>query len=195
MQCAADLGFVDAFDDYKRSMREFSDKNMSLMIMKARFSQSVCCLFPFPPGPLNAIYRIPHLISSVFGHVLTRGPSQTMAEMDSSSWRCKFLQLLQTRLVMNIHSKFGVTHTKLRNKIDPIQVHKMAVVETEQKRLDREAGLARNRKKRKFGRDNTAADDPLIPNSPDSPDSESLDFQQYAQDLIRQAQNFERRRR
>jgi hypothetical protein len=96
---------------------------------------------------------------------------------------------------MNIHSKFGVTHTKLRNKIDPIQVHKMAVVETEQKRLDREAGLARNRKKRKFGRDNTAADDPLIPNSPDSPDSESLDFQQYAQDLIRQAQNFERRRR
>lgn len=84
-------------------------------------------------------------------------------------------------------SKFGVTHTKLRNKIDPIRVHKMAVVGMEQKRLDREAGLARSRKKRKFGEDDTAAANPPIPNSPDSPDSESPDFRQYAQDLIQQA--------
>lgn len=135
---------------------------------------------PFPLGSLNIIYRIPHLLSSVFGHVLTRGPSQqTMAEMDSLSWRCIFLRSLPTRLVCErAFSKFGVTHTKLRNKIDPIRVHKMAVVGMEQKRLDREANLARNRKKRKSGEGNTAAADPLIPNLPHSPDSESLDFQQ-----------------
>lgn len=84
-------------------------------------------------------------------------------------------------------SKFGITHTKLRNKIDPIRVHKMAVVGMEQGRLDRAASLARNRQKRKFGEDNTAANPP-IPNLPDSPDSETPDFQRYARDLIQQAQ-------
>lgn len=48
MRCRADLGFMDAFDDYKRSMGEFSDENMSLAVMKAKFSQSVCHLFPPP---------------------------------------------------------------------------------------------------------------------------------------------------
>ena len=48
MRCTADLGFMDEFDDYKRPMGEFFDENMSLTIMKARFLQSVCRLFPFP---------------------------------------------------------------------------------------------------------------------------------------------------
>jgi hypothetical protein len=64
----------------------------------------------------------------------------------------------------------------------------MAVVGIEQKRLDREAGLARNHQKRKFGEDNTAAANPPIPNLPDSPDLEPPNFQQYAQELIQQAQ-------
>ena len=51
--CKADLGFMDAFDDYKRPRGEFSDENMSLAMMKLRFSKAVrshsfyFLLFPF----------------------------------------------------------------------------------------------------------------------------------------------------
>jgi hypothetical protein len=84
-------------------------------------------------------------------------------------------------------SNFGITHTKLRNKIDATRVHKMAVVGMEQKRVDGEAGLTRNRKKRKFGEDNTAETNPPNPDSPDSLNPDIMDFREYANNLIRQA--------
>lgn len=48
MRCKADLSFMDAFDDYKRSRGEFSDKNMSLDMMKLRFSDAVSHFFLLP---------------------------------------------------------------------------------------------------------------------------------------------------
>ena len=67
----------------------------------------------------------------------------------------------------------------------------MAVVGMELKRVDREAGLARNRKKRKFGMDNTATADPppTNPYLPDNADSDTTEFHQYADNLIREAQD------
>jgi hypothetical protein len=47
MRCKADLGFLGAFEDYKRSQREFSDDNMSLELMKQRFAEAVCYLSTF----------------------------------------------------------------------------------------------------------------------------------------------------
>lgn len=87
-------------------------------------------------------------------------------------------------------SNFGITHTKLRNKIDAVRVHKMAVVGMALKCVDREAGLARNRKKRKFGMDDTMPSD-LLPTNPDLPngmDSDDTEFRQYAENLIREAE-------
>lgn len=84
-------------------------------------------------------------------------------------------------------SNFGITHTKLRNKIDPIRVHKMAVVGMQQKREDREAGIVRNRKKRQFGEDTSAQSTPG--SAAPSPEVElTEDFRQYAEDLIQDAQ-------
>lgn len=57
--------------------------------------------------------------------------------------------------------------------------------------MDREAGLAHNRKKRKFGMDNTATADPppTNPYLPDNADSDTTEFHQYADNLIREAQD------
>ncbi|KIJ99353.1 hypothetical protein K443DRAFT_679974 [Laccaria amethystina LaAM-08-1] len=68
----------------------------------------------------------------------------------------------------------------------------MAVVGMELKRVDREAGLARNHKKRKFSMDDTAPSDPppSLPN-PDllnSTDSNDTEFHQYVENLIREAE-------
>jgi hypothetical protein len=41
MRCRADLRFMEAFDDYKHSRKEFSDTNMSLALMKQKFIESV----------------------------------------------------------------------------------------------------------------------------------------------------------
>ena len=80
MRCKADLGFMDAFDDYKRSRGEFSDENMSLAMMKLRFSEVVSHSFYFL-SESKEFFRIPHSISSVSGHALTRTPSlPTMGE-------------------------------------------------------------------------------------------------------------------
>jgi hypothetical protein len=83
-------------------------------------------------------------------------------------------------------SNFGITHTKLRNKLDALKVHKTAVIRMEQQRADREAGLARNRKKRKFGDDNTTPTD--ISSTTDSLDSIPMEFSEYAAILIQQAE-------
>jgi hypothetical protein len=60
----------------------------------------------------------------------------------------------------------------------------------EQQRADREAGFARNRKKRKFGKDNTTAADLPPPGSSttDSQDPEPTEFLQYAVNLIQRAE-------
>ncbi|KAF8964938.1 hypothetical protein BDZ97DRAFT_2074991 [Flammula alnicola] len=123
MRCTADLGFMDAFDDYKRSREN---------VMK------------FSTGYPLDLQLFGHLAMHIFAVV-------------ANSAGCE-----------RAFSNFGITHTKRRNKIDAIRVHKMAVVGMEQKRVDQEAGLARNRKKRNL-------------------ESESMDFRQYAENLIQQA--------
>ena len=77
MCCKADLGFMDAFDDYKRLRGEFSDENMSLAMMKLRFSEVVSHSFYFL-SQSKEFFRIPHSISSISGHALTRTLSLPM---------------------------------------------------------------------------------------------------------------------
>jgi hypothetical protein len=83
MRCRADLGFMDAFEDYKRSRREFSDDYMSLVLMKRRFADAVCyfkfisCIQKSDSIPT---YRIFQLISNASGHALTRVPSLVMMD-------------------------------------------------------------------------------------------------------------------
>jgi len=88
-------------------------------------------------------------------------------------------------------SNFGITHTKLRNKLDALRVHKTATVRMEQQRTDREAGLAHNHKKRKFGEDGTTATDLPASDSgsiaTDNLDSPPAEFRQYAANLIQRA--------
>ena len=43
-----------------------------------------------------------------------------------------------------VFSNFGITHTKLRNKLNAEKVHKSSVVRMEIKRVQRDNGLARN---------------------------------------------------
>jgi hypothetical protein len=63
----------------------------------------------------------------------------------------------------------------------------MAVIGMQQKREDQEAGIARNRKKRRFGEDTTASSPPG--SAPLNPEVElAEDFCQYAEDLIQDAQ-------
>lgn len=85
---------------------------------------------------------------------------------------------------------FGITHTKLRNKLDALKVHKTATVRMEQQRADREAGLARNRKKRKFSDNDTTATDfpPSDSTATDTLDSQPAEFHQYAANLIQRAE-------
>jgi hypothetical protein len=85
-------------------------------------------------------------------------------------------------------SNFGITHTKLRNKLDALRVHKTAIIRMEQQRVDREAGLARNRKKRKFGEEDTMSTHLPPSNANSLPDSESMEFHQYAMNLIQRAE-------
>lgn len=87
-----------------------------------------------------------------------------------------------------VFSNFGVTHTKRRNKLDPKRVHDMAVVGMQIKREDRELGVARNRKKRKF---EEISDDvqPLSSTSADTLEHlDPTDFRHYAEGLVRQAE-------
>ena len=60
----------------------------------------------------------------------------------------------------------------------------------QQQRADREAGFARNRKKRKFGEGDTSATDLPPPDSSmtDSQDPEPREFCQYAANLIQRAE-------
>ena len=87
-------------------------------------------------------------------------------------------------------SNFGITHTKLRNKLDALKVHKTATVRMEQQHADRKAGLARNRKKRKFGDNDTTATDlpPSDSAATDTLDSQPVEFRQYAANLIQRAE-------
>lgn len=89
-----------------------------------------------------------------------------------------------------VFSNFGITHTKLRNKLNAEKVHKSSVVGMEIKRVQRDNGLARNQKKRKFG-DEESTETEQIP-SPDDCDTDStatdMEFRQYAEILIQQAQ-------
>lgn len=87
-----------------------------------------------------------------------------------------------------VFSNFGVTHTKRRNKLDPKKVHNMAVVGMQIKREDRELGLARNRKKRKF-EEIMEEDQPLTLTSTDTSEHvDPTDFQRYAEGLVRQVE-------
>jgi len=87
-----------------------------------------------------------------------------------------------------VFSSFGITHTKLRNKLTPEKVHKSAVVGMEIKRVLEENGLARNRKKRKFGGDELVEASPSTLTDDVDSDAADLDFRGYAENLIRQAQ-------
>jgi len=83
MRCKADLGFMDAYEDYKRSRGEFSDDNMSLALMKRRFAEAVRNLPFLCFSTSDSIaHRISQSTSSASGHELTRVPSLvTMDEM------------------------------------------------------------------------------------------------------------------
>ena len=67
----------------------------------------------------------------------------------------------------------------------------MAVVGMELKHIDHEAGLACNHKKQKFGMDDTATADrpPTNPYLPDNTVSDTTEFHQYTDNLIREAQD------
>lgn len=45
LRCESGLDFLQAFEDYKWSRREFSDSSMSLSLMKEKFAHAVCLLF------------------------------------------------------------------------------------------------------------------------------------------------------
>ena len=73
-----------------------------------------------------------------------------------------------------------------------MRVHKTAVIRQEQQRADCEAGLARNRKKRKFGEDDTTMATDFSSfntvSTTDSLDSNPTEFCQYAANLIQHAE-------
>lgn len=87
-----------------------------------------------------------------------------------------------------VFSNFGNTHTKRRNKLNPKKVHNMAVVGMQIKREDRELGLIRTRKKRKF-EETEDAEGSLSATSKDTLEEiDPTDFRRYAEGLVRQVE-------
>lgn len=86
-------------------------------------------------------------------------------------------------------SDFGITHTKLRNKLNAEKVHKTSVVKMDRRQSHSEAGLLRARRKRKFGVDNEPSPTPtsLTPADFDSSHEDSLNFDALADQLIHDA--------
>lgn len=112
LRCSADgnLDFLRAFEDYKRSQGEFSDDNMSLALMKLKFEHS--------NAPLDL-----QLIWSRIDKDVDHGQNglvklaMRIYTVVANSAGCEL-----------VFSNFGITHTKLRNKLDAEKVHKSGVV-------------------------------------------------------------------
>ncbi|KIM35265.1 hypothetical protein M413DRAFT_79560, partial [Hebeloma cylindrosporum] len=177
MRCKADFGFMDAYEDYKRSRGEFLDGSMSLQLMKRRFTEANL------PLDLQRIW--------------SRIDKGTKPCDDGQNGLAKlaihiFAVVANSAGCERAFSNFGITHTKLRNKLNAQKVHKAATIRMEQQCADREAGLARSRKKRKFGETMTGADPSNLPPSDstvtDPVDSPQVDFLQYAESLLQQVE-------
>jgi hypothetical protein len=84
-------------------------------------------------------------------------------------------------------SDFGITHTKIRNKLSAEKVHKTSVVKMDLRRAHITAGLTTKRRKRKFGQDNESLQDESSDlNSPvHGEDGENVDVRDLMNDLIR----------
>jgi hypothetical protein len=88
-------------------------------------------------------------------------------------------------------SDFGITHTKLRNKLAAEKVHKITVVKTDLRRAHTAAGLTSKRRKCAFGQNDVASQDqPPDSSSATSPllvADEDVDVWDLMAQLIRDA--------
>ncbi|KAF8956827.1 ribonuclease H-like domain-containing protein [Flammula alnicola] len=171
MRCKATIPFLSAFEDYKRRQGEFSDEAMSLNMMKQKFADEGAPLdvqliwARVDSGVLEGRNGLVKLAIHIFTVV-------------ANSAGCE-----------RIFSSFGITHSKLRNKIDAKRVHKMTAVGMQMKREDRDLGLSRQRRKRKFG-DEDGDDISLSTSSTGTEDGTEpgpTNFSDYAAGLIQQA--------
>lgn len=89
-----------------------------------------------------------------------------------------------------VFSSFGISHSKLRNKIDSKRGHKMTVVRMQLKREDRDLDLSRQRRKRNFGDEDGGSSSLSTPStgSDTTADLGPTNFRDYAAGLIRQAE-------
>lgn len=93
-------------------------------------------------------------------------------------------------------STFGITHTKIRNKLSAEKVHKTAVVKMDIRRAHAQAGLLRPRQKQKFGEESPSSsssdanDHPfarpptITPNEHSDTDSDPTNFNEMVNGLI-----------
>ncbi|KDR69467.1 hypothetical protein GALMADRAFT_104095 [Galerina marginata CBS 339.88] len=170
MRRDSDLTFLAAYKDYRLRRAEFSDERMGLELMQRKFAAEDA------PVDMQLIW------------------SRLDRDVDHGRNAIVELAIRISSVIANsagcerVFSSFGVTHTKRRNKLDPKKVHNMAVVGMQIKREDRELGLARDRKKRKF--EEVADEDQAVtPTSSDTVEPvDPTDFRQYAEGLLRQAE-------
>lgn len=87
-----------------------------------------------------------------------------------------------------LFSQFGITHTKIRNRLSTQTVHKTAVVKMDIQQSHADAGLIRTRLKRKFGDDEPASSPTLSPSTDDNNDDDTeVDFRETHAELIADA--------
>ncbi|EDR12066.1 uncharacterized protein LACBIDRAFT_324468 [Laccaria bicolor S238N-H82] len=110
LQCESNLDFLEAFKDYRWLRGEFSDDDMSLSLMKEKFTHE--------GAPLD--------LQNIWAQI-DKGVNCGQNGLVKLAVHI-FSVIANSAGCEHVFSKFGITHTKLHDKLDPERVHKLAVI-------------------------------------------------------------------